>query len=361
MKKYLIPLILVVILVVIFVSRDLTKHETLQFGAVFPMTGGLASIGEDLKNGVDLANKETGLSVIIEDGQADPQKSLTAGQYLTDVDNVPIILTAFRGASLSLASNLKNKNVVIFATTATTEGKVTSTSSDKFFVVGGEMLSAGRVPGQYAANNNLCKRVSLISEQSDTGKDKLAGFTDGIGIGKIVMTEFFQPSETDFKSLITKMKASNSDCMFVEIRSNSFPTLLTQMEQQSFRPKIFANSYSVTPQGVKDSPASEAGNVIFSSTAFNLDSQKTQDFISAYRTAYSEEPTDWAAIGYELVQMVNQPLKECGKNVDCIKSKLSSIQNYDSAVGKLSVDINHEIQLKDYNLYKIVSGAFVKI
>lgn len=362
MKKALYIIIAIVIILLIVVSLKNSKNnDGIVIGAVFPMTGGLASIGEELKNGVDLAVKEAGLNIKIEDGQADPQKSLTAGQSLVNITNVPVILTAFRGASISLASNLKSSDVIVLSTTATTEGKTVSTSSENFFVIGAEMISAGKAPGSYAKANNLCTQVGLVSEQSDTGKDKLAGFSEGVGKDKIAMTEFFQPNETDFKTLVSKLKSQNVDCIFVEVRSNNLPIFLADLEKQAFHPKIFANSYSVTPQGIKNSPEKQIENIIFSSTSFNTKNKRTKDFIQAYRDIYSKDPTDFSALGYELVVMLDEPLKKCGNDIVCLRTRLSSIRNYASAIGNVTMNENGEALLKEYDLFKIVDGVFSKI
>ncbi len=351
-------IILILIIYAIFGSTN--RSDEIRLGAVLPMTGGLASIGEDLKNGMELAAQKEDVSIKIEDGMADPKKSLSAGQALSEIDKVSVILTAFRGASLSIASSLKNKTTIVFATTATTDGKTVSTSSENFFVIGAEMISAGKIPGEYAIKNKLCSNVSLISEQSDAGKDKLSGFEQGVGKEKVVFKEFFQPSDRDFKTLISKMKEKKSDCMFVEVRSNNFPTLLDQMSKQNFFPKIFANSYSVTPQGIKDSPESETKNVIFSSTAFDTN-QVSIDFAREYREKYKKEPTDFAAIGYEMIRLISKPLKECKSDIVCTKEKLASIRGVDSSVGILNMSENREIQLKEYNLYTINNKNFEKI
>lgn len=366
MKKILYSLsalVLIVILIyIVITSLNFSKKgEGIVLGAIFPMTGGLASIGEDLRNGVNLAVEETGLDIIIEDGQADPQKSLTAGQYLVDVKKVPIIMTAFRGASLSLASNLKNKEVVILATTATTEGKTVSEGISNFFVIGAEMVSAGRIPGQYAKENNLCQRVGLISEQSDTGKDKLEGFSVGVGADKVVMTEFFQPKEIDFRTIVTKMKGKDVDCIFVEVRSDNLPFLLTNMDELNFYPKIFANSYSVTPKGIENSPKKVAENVIFSSTSLNEENKETSKFIKSYRNLYDKEPTDFSVIGYEMTKIASDLIKNCGSDKKCMEERLSSLKNYKSPLGTLTVNENNEIYLRDYELFEIKDGKFSKI
>lgn len=358
-NTYKIIIGLVVILVIIFVLN--MKHAGAKVGAVLPLTGGLASVGEDLKNGMTLAMEETGVQINFQDGAADPQKSLTAARQLADIEKAPIIFTAFRGASLSIASGLKNTDAVIFATTATEEGKTVSTSTPNLFVMGSEIVKSAEVLGQYAKDNNTCSAVALISEQSDVGKNKLAAFSGKVGAEKVVLNELFVPTETDFKTLIAKIKDKKADCVFVEIKSNALPVILKQIEEGKYYPKIFSTSYSVTPGVFKDSPKTQLSNLTFSSTLVDEKNTLTKVFLDKYQSKFGKNATDWSAVGYEMVKMASGPIKECKNNSECIKGALSKISNLDTVLGRLNMEANREIQLKEYRIFGITEGHFVPL
>lgn len=361
MKKIYKIIIGIVIVVLIGIVLNTKSVGEAKVSAVLPLTGGLASVGEDMRNGMSLAMEETGLKVNFQDGEANPQKSLTAARQLVDIERSAIVLTAFRGASLSIASGLNNSDAIVFSTTATAEGKSVSTSTPNLFVMGSEIVKSAEIPGIYAQVNNLCKTVSLISEQTDVGKDKLVGFSSKIGAGKIVLKEFFDPATTDFKSIIAKLKEKNSDCMFVEIKSNTLPVLLKQLSDSGYGPQIFSTSYSVTPGVFANAPKEMLDKVIFSSTLVDEKNPLTKVFLDKYQARYGKAATDFSAVGYEMINMISRSVNTCGNDKVCIKRELNKISNLDTTLGSLTMEDNQEIQLKQYRLFKISDGEFVPV
>lgn len=358
-KSYKVSILIGII--IIFIAVILLQRETTRVGAVLPLTGGLASVGEDIRNGMQIAMDETGLEINIQDGEANPQKSLNAARQLVDIEKAKIVLTAFRGASLSIASGLQDKNAVIFSTTATAEGKSVSTSTPNLFVMGSEIVKSAEILGRYAKQNNICKAVGLMSEQTDVGKDKLKGFSSSLGAEKIAITEFFDPAATDFRTIIAKIKGTGADCIFVEIRSNTFSVLLKQLEENNYDAKVFSTSYSVTPAVFKEAPKKQLDNVIFSSTLIDEGNPLTKSFLEKYKARYNRDATDFSLVGYEMVKMIEQPVKRCGEDIDCIKNYLGSISDRDTVLGNLTMGENQEIPLKDYNLFRVVDGKFVEL
>lgn len=359
MKKiYTIIIGIVVIAAIVFAVN--MRSSSVKVGAVLPLTGGLASVGEDIKNGMTLAMEETGVRINFQDGEANPAKSLNAARQLVDINKVDVVLTAFRGASLSVASGLKNTDAVVFSTTATAEGKSVSTTTPNLFVIGAEIVKSAEVLGAYAKEHNMCKTVALVSEQTDVGKDKLKGFSSKVGLEKVVLNELFDPTATDFKLLVAKLKEKNADCMFVEIKSNALPIFLKQVEENNYHTQIFSTSYSVTPGVFKDSPKTQLESVIFSSTLVDEKNPLTKAFLDTYKAKFGKSATDFSTVGYEMIKMVSGPIKKCADDKVCIKGELRKISGLDTTLGNLTMEQNQEIQLKEYRLFRIADGHFVQ-
>ncbi len=357
--KIVIGIIVVGLLLIFLLQKN--PVEEVKVGAVLPLVGGLASLGEDMKNGMTLAMEETGLQVEFQDGEANPQKSLTAARQLVDLNQVAVVLTAFRGASISIASGLSNNDVVIFSTTATAMGKSVSSSTPNLFVMGSEIVKSAEILGEYITKQNSCNAVAIMSEQTDTGKDKIKGLSSQIDPEKIGLVEFFDPSATDFRANILKLKEKQADCLFVEIKSNILPVLLRQLVENNYTPQIFSTSYSVTPGIFASAPKEMLDKVIFSSTLVDEKNPLTKAFLDKYQAKYGKAATDFSAVGYEMIKMLSKATKACGEDKACIKGELSKISNLDTTLGKMTMESNQEIQLKAYQLFKIADGKFVPV
>jgi branched-chain amino acid transport system substrate-binding protein len=351
--KIVSAIVIVIILVIVLSNSTKSNNNGIKVGVVLPLSGPLSLVGEDYKKGMDMAAEEYGIKLNYQDGKANPTDSLNAAMQLYN-DGNNIIMTAFRGASISVASNFKDKkDVMVFSTTATSDSKPIGDYGQNFFAIGSEMISNGFVAGSDAKIN--CKNAVTLTEQTDGGKDKVKGFTDAFGANRILLNDTFLTDKTDFKDVVTKVKSYNPDCVFIEIKSNYFKNFMTQMGDQGMYPKIYTTSYSVNKDVASILSDSQKNLVKFSSTSVYPD----KTFSDKYFAKYNRYPNDFSLVGYEMVKMVYENQKECSKNtVECVAGKLRKINNRSSYLGKISIDNSQEIKLRDNNLFKIVGAEF---
>ncbi len=367
-KKNLLPIGIIVVIVVlifggIFLSGRQKTEKIIKVGAILPLTGGLADLGTASKQGLQVAIEELNaksdikFELVLEDGKADPQTSLDAAKNLVNIQGVSIIFTAFRGASRSIASGLENSNVVILASTAISEGKPITTKDSNFVPVGAEMKSAGGSVGKYARDSGNCSSIGLISENTDAGKDKLAGFKDGYGKGSF-SEHLVSTTETDFRTIITKLTAGKVNCIFFEIRPNLLPNFLKQAIELSFTPQMYANSYSIT-QSVLENPESRSAveGLVFSINTLP-DTDNAQKFRKSYKSKFTKEADDFASIMYDLVQLAHQSVKTCGlNNTSCISKNIKSLNAYSGVSGRILFTEAGEGALKEYSLKEISTAS----
>jgi branched-chain amino acid transport system substrate-binding protein len=106
-----------------FTSQPLFAQEAdVVFGAVLPLTGASASIGEDQRRGVELAvekiNADGGvlgkpLNVVIEDSAGNAQGALNAAKKLVSVDGAKVVLGEYSsGITVPLREALAHEGVV---------------------------------------------------------------------------------------------------------------------------------------------------------------------------------------------------------------------------------------------------------
>ncbi len=355
MKKIIISsiVVIVIILIALFGFNKGSNDKDLKIGVVLPLTGPASYVGEDYKKGMELAASDFGVNINFADGKAAPTDSLNAALNLYNSGS-NVILTAFRGASLSVASNFKDKkDVLVFSTTATSDTKPIGNYGKNFFAIGAEMNSNGFILGENAAGS--CKNVSVLTEQTDGGKDKVKGFVSGYKKDP-VLSEEFAVDKSDFKDLVTKIKSSNADCVFIEVKSNYFKLFLDQMANQNVNSKIYSTSYSVNKDVIKTLSDKQKTNIIVSSTA----TYSSDEFNKRFYEKYNRQPNDFSLIGYEMVKMLALGKKNCdsGDVESCVSKQLKNTNNYDSFVGKLNIDKDQEIKLRDNVLFKIVGDSF---
>jgi ABC-type branched-subunit amino acid transport system substrate-binding protein len=347
--------VFVLLLIIVFILINSKSNiNDIKVGVVLPLTGGASLVGEDYKAGMEFAAEEFGINIEFQDGKAIPTDSLSAAMQLVNTGS-NVIFTAFRGASLAVASNFKDKEgVVVFATTATSDTKPIGEYGDNFFAIGAEMVANGAILGKYAVNT--CQNAVVLTEKSDGGKDKVMGFSQAFGQDKILLSEEFANDKSEFRDLVTKVKSYNPDCIFVEIKSNYFKSFMDQVTDFGLASKIFTTSYTINKGVASELTEKQKNSIIFSSTAI-YPSNKIQE---QYFSKYGKPFTDFSLAGYEMIRLVYENQKGCPEEniTDCLAENLKKISNKDSFLGKLTVDSNQEIKLRDNVLYRINGTEF---
>ncbi len=346
--------VILLLVIVLVLLNSQTNTDGIKVGVVLPLTGGASLVGTDYKSGMEFAAEEFGINIEFQDGKAIPTDSLNAAMQLVNTGS-NVILTAFRGASLAVASNFKDKeNVVVFATTATSDTKPIGEYGEHFFAIGAEMVANGAILGKYAVNS--CQNAVVLTEKSDGGKDKILGFSQAFGQDKILLNEEFANDKSEFRDLVTKVKSHNPDCIFVEIKSNYFKSFMDQVTDFGLTSKIFTTSYTVNKGVASEITDKQKESIVFSSTAIYPNS-KIQD---KYASKYGKPFTDFSLAGYEMIRLVYENQKGCSKEniVNCLALNLKKINNEDSFLGKLTMDSNQEIKLRGNVLYQINGSDF---
>jgi len=368
--KIAIWVLVVVIVAVTLIKTTYNKasSQVVRIGAVLPLTGGLADLGNAQKQGMQLAVKELNAKskikyeLMIEDGKADPKSSLDSANFLVSVKNAPIIITSFRGASLSVASGLEKSKVVILAHTATADGSPVTKQGSNFIPMGAEMTNAGRSVGIYAKNNASCTAIGSVVEDTDASKLKLVGFKDAFGTSTKYFENLVPINSMDYRTVISKLKSEKVNCLYVEIRPNVLTSFLKQAKEMNFNPKKFSNSYSITAPLLEDNTFKDTLEGLIYSINVLPNTQITNDFKTAYKTEYNKDANDFSSLTYDFVYMIDSAVKTCGSTDNiCLAKTIRSNNPYNGVSGIMSFNEFGEGVQRDYVLKTISGGKFVDV
>ena len=106
------------------------RTERVKFGAVLPLTGPGAAIGESDRIGIEIAvarmNDDGGvngtpLEAVIEDSQSEPRVGLSGFQKLADQDRVPAIIASLTSIVMAIRPESQRRGVVMFAESSNPE------------------------------------------------------------------------------------------------------------------------------------------------------------------------------------------------------------------------------------------------
>lgn len=130
-------------------SKDATPANTVKVGAILPLTGTVAFVGEPERAALELAlediraayGNDLAIELTVEDSGGDPKTAVSAANKLIDIDGVEVLVVSLSRINLAVAPIVKAKGVVHFATTTSDIGatRITPTTYRVYENFGTEM------------------------------------------------------------------------------------------------------------------------------------------------------------------------------------------------------------------------------
>ncbi len=195
-----------------------------KIGHVGPTTGPQAHLGKDNENGARMAiDDANGLNLVIdgkkikfelvaEDDQADPKQGTTVAQKLVDAKVAGVVGHLNSGTSIPASKIYSDAGIPMISPSATNP-KLTLQGFKNVFRVMANDVQQGSVIGKAAVETLGAKKIAIIDDKTAYGAGladetekaaKAAGAT-------IVAREYTNDKATDFKAILTKIKAKNPD------------------------------------------------------------------------------------------------------------------------------------------------------
>ncbi len=325
-----------------------SPSNTVSIGAILPVTGSGSWAGEAAKNGMLLATEDLNfkVQVLFEDSQNDPKMALSAMEKLQHQNQVKLFSTWLSVSSNALAPVAENNQTILMY------GSATDSPAEKHSFV---FKNHSDIEGdcQLLADYLQGKKGAGILANNDTSRICAEVFEKN---GFFLDIEWFQKGETDFRTMLEKIKSKNPD--FLLIRTN---TIETRNLFRQIREMKVVSPFIVCPSlGTQDCD-SEKVNADFSDLLKNAigtdvylhENERSNDFVQKYQDRFGSHPISDAAFGYEIVQMLFKAANPCNGKPDfsiCVKKNLLSME-FEGIDGPIRFDTNGVIQRESYLLH----------
>ncbi|MEI7480478.1 MAG: ABC transporter substrate-binding protein, partial [bacterium] len=215
-------IILIVIVGLNFNYNNKTTNETIKIGAMLPMTGPAGIYGECQYNGallaVEEANKNGGvngqkLELLLQDTKGDVKEGVNA--YNNIKGQVKTVITAISGIVLSVGPVADKDHVVVMNIGA--KSPKISQEGDYVFSTVQNSDADEKVFAQYVKNDLKLNNIAIIAVNNDYGLGTSDAFAKAFISegGKIIGTEKYEASATDFRTILTKIKVLKPEGVFI--------------------------------------------------------------------------------------------------------------------------------------------------
>jgi branched-chain amino acid transport system substrate-binding protein len=324
-------------------------QETIKIGVIQPVTGSVAYNGASDINGTRLAVDERNvkggvlgkkIEVIIEDGQCRPANSVNAAEKLIQRDKVVALSGAFCSSATAAVMPVAENNKIPLITGVSSNAALTQKGNKWFFRATETDALLAKSFAKILVDQLKLKKVAYIGVNDDWGRGGVEEFErqmKALGATTAVK-EYFDHGTTDFYTLLTKLRSSGADGVFVAAETQDGSIFVKQKAEFGLQQKIFGVGSWATADFIKlAGPASEG---IYAAVPYaaTMETPKNQEFVKAYEARYKEMPGKYAAAGYNALNILMDAIERAGSTApEKIRDALTKT-DYEGPNGRFRFD-----------------------
>lgn len=293
--KKLVSSIAAVAMAASMMSSVAMAEDVIKIGVFEPQTGENGGGGIQELQGARYANELRptvtidGVEYKIEldevDNKSDKTEAVTAAQKLV-ADGVSAVIGSY-GSGVSIAAGPIFADAKIPAVGCSCTNPQVTSGCDYYFRVCFLDPFQGSVMAQYAFDEGYTK-VATIEQLGDDYSTGLAAFFKNkfkeLG-GEIVTEQQFQTNQSDFKAVLTEVKASGAEAIFAPSSITTAPLIIKQARELGIEAPIMAGDTWYNSTIIDNAGAAEAEGMVCSTFFDEADdsNQVAVDFVKGYK------------------------------------------------------------------------------
>jgi branched-chain amino acid transport system substrate-binding protein len=341
-----------------------------KIGQVSPLTGPQAHLGKDNDNGARLAIEELNtkgvtiggtkvkFELMSEDDQADPKTGTIVAQKLVDAGVAGVIGHLNSGTTIP-ASKIYNDAGIPQISPSATNPKYTHQGYKGAFRVMANDVQQGKVLGEYAVAKLGAKKISIIDDRTAYGQglaDEFEKAAKAIG-ATIVGREYTTDKATDFRSILTNVKARQPDLLFFGGMDAQAGPMVAQMRTLALKARFLAGDGTQSPEFIKLAGAAADGAVA-SSPGVPLDKMPGGTGFTERFTAKYGQIQIYAPYAYDAVMTLVNAMQKANSTQPAKYLPELARASHQGVTGPIAFDENGDLRSGPITLYVVKGGKW---
>lgn len=338
----------------------------IRIGWIGAMTGPIAKYGsfqsaqlaqEDINSAGGIEGRP--IEIIFEDGKGDGRSAAAAAQKLIGIDRVRYIVGGHCSPESLAIAPIAERNKVLMLAAITSNPKLT-TAGDHIFRLTAVSTRHAELLVPYAMGELGLKRFAIVYEETDYARPPAERFAELVREkgGNLVDLQSYNPGETDFRSILARLRTKSPQALYVGVQSpDSAVLLLRQLKELEVNVTLLGNE--ITGNTASDAAAAPLfEGMIFAEPAFDLEQADTREFVARYKARFKVDSLPfgfWTAEAYDAVRLLSATIERCGEAVENVRHCLYQVKNYPGVSAPVTIDRNGD-GVRIYVLKKVIAG-----
>jgi branched-chain amino acid transport system substrate-binding protein len=335
-----------------------------------PMTGPVASIGEQMKRGAENAaaaiNEAGGVNgrkikIVVEDDACDPKQAVAVanrivGQQIKFVDG-----HACSGSSIP-AADVYADNGVLMMSPASSNPVLTEKDHATIMRLYPRDDAQGAFIAPWIAETFKGKKIAILHDKSAYGKGLATVVKDKLNAGGVteVLFEGINPGEKDYNAIVTKLKNAGAEFVYFGGYHTEAGLMLRQGADQGYKPQLMTGDSIATSEFWQISGPAGEGTLF----TFPTDPRRSPNAAHALEQfkAQGFDPEGFTLFSYGVVQALAEGMKKAGSDdPKAVAKALKSGEPIQTVMGPVKFDSKGDIKDPTYDINKWSEGKYAPI
>lgn len=350
----------------VVVGTAARAQETVKVGFIGPLSGGNAQQGLSARNGFQLAVDQANASglpfriePVILDDAANPQTGVAAALKLTN-DGGVVAATGHWNSGVALATiPVFQRAGIPFVIWGAISPKITERNNPMVSRVVTTLVNTNEPLAKWAVGG-VGRKVAIVSDTSDYGAANTQNFDKFFKAagGTVVATEAAPVGTTDFRALLTKIKAASPDAVYFGGVVTEAGLVRQQMTELGMAVPMIGVDGFHDVEFVKIAGAAAEGTI--SGIAKEQGNPQLETLMKDYQAAKFAEPsTTYTKNAYDAANIIVAALRTAGTKDRAAIARTIRATQYDGALGHTSFDENGQTRLPvELELRVVKNGAW---
>ncbi len=336
-------------------------QEKLKIGLLTTLSGPPAALGQQQRNGFQLALKALGnklggreVELLIQDDELKPDVAVGKAKAFVERDKVDFVVgPIFSNILQAMLKPVTDGGAILISPNAGTSNFAGKDCNPNLFVTSYQNDQVHEVLGKYAQDKGV-KTAFIMAPNYQAGKDSLAGFKRYF-TGEVVDEVYVPLNQLDYSAELSKIAAASPQAIFVFLPGGMGVNFVKQFRQAGLADRItFLSAFTVDESTLPAQQDAALGFFGGANWAPDLDNPQNKAFVDAYLKEYGAVPGSYAFQAYDAGLLIDSALTATGgKTGDkaALRAEMAKA-NFVSLRGKFRFNTNH-YPIQDFYLVKV--------
>ena len=368
-KTLLLRLALSLFLLLLLSSLFSCSREPILIGFSGPLTGVYSDLGVQGRNGVTLAleeiNSQDGIAnrdlrLLSRDDKNSPEQAKKVDRELLAKDVVAVIGHMTSSQTLAALPVFEEAGVVLLSPTTSTPRL--SRKKDMFFRVNPSSDRIARALGRFARERLELTRVHTVRDTDNHAYTK--PFTDHFIQGfkeakeKVPQKCVFSSKQLEkWTGVVDCLQQGSPQGIMIAASARDTAALCASLQKQSWQSTILVSGWAAARNLLRKGGEAVEGLYLAKSGYADKDKSSYQRFLRRYRERFGSKPSFPAVQGYHAAMVLARALKKTGGRRVGLPKALTSVKDFPSYYGKLSLNEYGDI-IMPVHILRVQNGSF---